>query len=219
MRTQFGVWLLRLIRYDRLLLAALVLGLLTGPANAQSTRPVPPSTLQAILAGPLPTPPAGAAQADVTVIEYFDYDCPVCRRLEPELRKLIASDPNVRVVRKDWPVFGDASKYAAYCSFAAARDGKYQVAHDALIASHQDLDSKKDVQTVLRAAGFDVKRLEADIALHAKEYGEVLSRNQREAAALGLRGTPGLIVANQLVPGGIDYAQLEQLVTQASARR
>jgi protein-disulfide isomerase len=193
--------------------------LFAGLGAAQGTREIPPTTLNAILAAPLPTPPSGADHAGVTVVEYFDYDCPVCRRLEPELRQLLARDARVRLVRKDWPVFGEASVYAAYCTFAAARQGKYQVAHDALIASRQDLDSKDDVRAVLRAAGFDIQKLDADITLHEKEYADVLSRNQREAKALGLRGTPGLIVGNQLVPGALDYPQLEQRVTQASAQR
>jgi protein-disulfide isomerase len=207
------------IQLRRVLLSALILTLLTNHAIAQSARPVAPSVLQAMLAGPLPTPTAGAAQGDVTVIEYFDYDCPVCRHLEPELRKLVAKDPQVRLVRKDWPVFGEASEYAAYCSYAAAREGRYQAAHNALIASRQDLDSKQVVQMVLRAAGFDVQNLDADIQLHAKEYGNVLARNRREAAALGLQGTPGLIVGSQLVPGGVDDPELARLVAQARTNR
>jgi protein-disulfide isomerase len=203
----------------RLLLSVLTLTLFTDIANAQSTRPVPPATMQAILAGHLSTPGAGAAQGEVTVVEYFDYDCPVCRHLEPELHKLLASDPKVRVVHKDWPVFGEASDYAAYCSFAAARQGRYQAAHDALIASRMDLDSKEDVQTALKAAGFDVRRLDADIQSHAKEYSDALARNRREAAALNLQGTPGLIVGSQLVLGGIDYPGLERLVAQARTSR
>jgi len=206
------------VQLGRLLLSVVVLTLLTDIANAQSTRRVPPATMQAILAGHL-TARAGAAQGEVTVVEYFDYDCPVCRHLEPELRRLLASDSRVRVVHKDWPVFGEASDYAAYCSFAAAREGRYQAAHDALIASRMDLDSKEDVQTVLRTAGFDVQSLNADIESHAKEYNDVLARNRRETAALGLQGTPGLIVGSQLVLGGIDYPGLERLVAQARASR
>jgi protein-disulfide isomerase len=202
-----------------LLLSVLMLTLLTDIANAQSTRRVPPAMMQAILAGQLPTPRSGAAQGEVTIVEYFDYDCPVCRHLEPELRKLLANDPKVRVIRKDWPVFGEASEYAAYCSYAAAREGRYEAAHAALIASRMDLDSKEDVQKALRTAGFDVQRLNADIQLQAKEYRDVLTRNRRETAALGLQGTPGLIVGNQLVLGGIDYPGLERLVAQARKSR
>lgn len=207
------------IKLGRLLLAALAVALLANQANAQDTRPVPKSTLQAILEGGLTTPPAGALRGDVTVVEYFDYNCPGCRHLEPQLRKLIAADPKVRLIRKDWPVFGDASEYAAYCSYAAARQGKYAAAHDALISSARDLDSRQDVRDVLRAAGFDVRKLDADIQSHAREYGHVLARNRRETAALGLRGTPGLIIGDQLVLGSMDFQVLERLVAQARAAR
>ena len=203
----------------RLLLSVLMITCLTNIANAQGTRRVPPATLQTILAGQLPTPRAGADHWDITLVEYFDYDCPVCRHLEPELRKLLASDPKVRVVHKDWPVFGEASEYAAYCSFAAAQEGIYQAAHDALIGSRKDLDSREHVKAVLRAAGFDLRKLDADIQSHAKEFSDVLARNRRETASLGLQGTPGLIVGNQLVLGGIDYPGLERLVAQARTSR
>jgi protein-disulfide isomerase len=184
-------------------------------AHAQGLHRVAPAALAAILAEPLVTPPSGSPRGDVIVVEYFDYNCPVCRGIEPQLRKLVDSDSEVRLIHKDWPVFGDASVYAAYCSFAAAREGKYATAHDALIRSKRDLDSKEDVQQVMREAGFDLKKIDADIALHQREYSAVLARNQQETAALGLRGTPGLIVGDQLVPGGLDYPQLERLVSQA----
>jgi protein-disulfide isomerase len=200
-----------------LLLPALLFALVASTANAQTTQAVPATALQAILASPLPTPASGAAQPDVTVVDYFDYNCPTCRELEPELRKLLTHDPKVRLVHKDWPIFGEASEYAAYCSFAAAREGKYDLAHDALITSRVDLDSKEQVRSVLRTAGFDLKKLDADIALHQKEYSDVLKRNQRETAGLGLHGTPGVIVGNQVVLGNIDYARLEGLVAQARA--
>jgi protein-disulfide isomerase len=196
-------------------IASLLLAVVISLADAQGVHRVSPDALAAILADPLATAPTGSSQGDITVVEYFDYNCPVCRRIESQLRKLVVSDPKVRLIRKDWPVFGDASIYAAYCSFAAARDGKYAIAHDALIGSRRDLDSKEDVRQVMREAGFDLKKIDADIALHEREYSAVLARNQRETAALGLRGTPGLIVGDQLVPGGLDYPQLERLVFQA----
>lgn len=195
-------------------IASLLLAVLMSSADAQSVHRVAPAALAAILADPLATPPTGSSKGDVTVVEYFDYNCPICRRIEPQLRKLLASDPKVRLVHKDWPVFGDASVYAAYCSFAAARYGKYAIAHDALIGSRMNLDSQEAVQEVMREAGFDLKKIDADVALHEREYNAVLARNQNETAALGLRGTPGLIVGDQLVPGGLDYPQLERLVSQ-----
>lgn len=202
------------IRKMRIVLSWLLALAIVSP-GAQAVEAVPAATVKAIVAEPLVTPVTGAAHGDVTVVEYFDYNCPVCRHLEPQLRKLVLADPQVRLIRKDWPVFGDASVYAAYCVFAATRLGKYAAAHDALIGSAKDLDSKEDVQQVLRDAGFDLHRIDADIAAHASEYAAVLARNKREAAELGLRGTPGLIIGNQLAPGGMDAAQLKSLVQRA----
>jgi protein-disulfide isomerase len=188
-------------------------------ADAQGIRQVPPATLAAILSQPLLTPPSGSSKGDVTVVEYFDYNCPICRQIEPQLRKLLANESRVRLIHKDWPVFGDASAYAAYCSFAAARQGRYEVAHDALIGSKQDLDSKEDVRKVMREAGFDLQKIDADISIHEQEYARMLERNRQETIALRLRGTPGLIIGDQLVPGGLQYSQLVTLVAQARNHR
>ena len=184
-------------------------------AGAQTTRSVAPATWQSVLASPRATPPVGAAKGDVTIVEYFDYNCPDCRALDPKVHQLLASDPNVRVIRKDWPVFGDVSQYAAYCSYAAAREGKYQLAHDALISSKQDLDKKEDVQSVMRAAGFDMKKIDADIAQHEKEYSAIISADEHETEVLGLKGTPGVVINGKVVSGSIDYARLVNLVADA----
>jgi protein-disulfide isomerase len=119
------------------------------------------------------------------------------------------------LVRKDWPIFGDGSAYAAYASFAALRAGRYQAAHDALIGSSGDLDTKADVLAVLKAAGLDATKIDSDVMIHQKEYADDIARVRREADSLGLHGTPGLIVGNQLVLGGkTDSACLERLVAR-----
>jgi protein-disulfide isomerase len=187
-------------------------------AIAQTTRPVSPVTWQAVLTSPRATPTVGAAKGDVTIVEYFDYNCPDCRALDPKVRQLLASDASVRVIRKDWPVFGDVSEYAAYCSYAAAREGKYQTAHDALIGSKQDLDKKEDVRNVMRAAGFDMKKIDADIAQHEKEYSAIISADEHETEVLGLKGTPGVVINGKGVSGSIDYARLTSLVAAARQR-
>jgi protein-disulfide isomerase len=180
-------------------------------AAGEATRPVSRSSVDALLAPPLATPASGDPKAKVTVVEFFDYQCPICRGIEPDLKKLVDQDHNVRIVHKDLPVFGAASQYAAYCSFAAARLGKYEMAHDALIASHIRLETSDAVRSVLSGAGFDVKSLDADIAQHEREYATVLARNRREATALGIKGTPGVIVGTQVVKGSIDYDRLARL--------
>ena len=75
----------------------------------------------------------GARNPDVTIVEYFDYNCPYCKRVVPTFRELIAGDPKLAIVYKDWPVLGETSAYAARCALAARWQGKYLVAHDALL--------------------------------------------------------------------------------------
>src|SRR6202021_386969 len=76
----------------------------------------------------------GARDADVIVVEYFDYNCPYCKQLVPTLHALLAQEPKIAILYKDWPILGDVSVYAASCALAAGYQGKYQAAHDALIS-------------------------------------------------------------------------------------
>jgi protein-disulfide isomerase len=195
--------------------AALVLSSLSG---AQESRTVPPSTLAAVLTSSQNTASAKPEIGDVTLVEYFDYNCPSCRELEPKLRKLLAANSHLHLIRKDWPIFGDGSVYAAYCSLAATTEGDYSRVHGALIASKRDLDTPADVLATLRASGVDIPRIQSAIAHNHKAYDELLARTRTEAQALGLRGTPGIIVGNQLVIGGADYQQLQNLITRIRQR-
>jgi protein-disulfide isomerase len=198
---------------SQILAVTLAAGFTLNLANAanEGTRSIPKSSVDALLAPPLASPASGNQDAKVTVVEFFDYQCPICRGIAPDLKRLVLSDHNVRIVHKDLPVFGEVSKYAAYCSYAAARMGKYQAAHDALIGSHVRLESKEAVHKVLTDAGFEMKALDADIAQHEREYASVIARNEHEAMLVGVHGTPGVIVGNRLVQGSIDYDRLEQL--------
>lgn len=207
------------IRPHRVGVWALVALWSVNVASAQETRTVEAAQLAAMLQEDTHVRAnAPHAQGEVTVVEYFDYNCPVCRALEPDLHKLLATDKKVRLIRKDWTIFGDGSVYAAYASFAAAGQHKYAAAHDALIASSKDLDTREDVLSVLKQAGFDAAKVDSDVTAHAKRYAARLARVRREAEALGLHGTPGLIVGNQLVVGGkTDYARLQRLVAAARA--
>lgn len=176
---------------------------------------VSPAGLAAILKTPLRPPPLGNPAGDVTVVEYFDYNCPTCRQSAPALEELLARDSRVRLIFKDWPIFGAVSAYAAYCSFAAAELGQYQTAHQALIGSRDRLGSNDQVDSALREAGLDVAALRALIQQHQRDYSATLSRNEAEANALGLPGTPGFLIGDQLIARGLTADRLRQLVDRA----
>jgi protein-disulfide isomerase len=198
----------------RIIFAALAYAMLLGAAEA----PVALISLagqQQMLANP-GTEPVGARQPDVVIVEYFDYNCPFCKNMVPALRGVLAQDPKVQVVYKDWPILSAVSKYAAASALAAGWQGKYLAAHDALI-SGPHLTQNGQVDAILQSAGVNLDALNKDRAGHAREIAALLARNDQEAHALTLQGTPGIVVGRQLVFGIVDQGQLQQLV--ASARK
>jgi protein-disulfide isomerase len=156
----------------------------------------------------------GARKPDVTIVEYFDYNCPYCKKLVPALLALLAQDPKVAVVYKDWPILGPVSAYAASSALAAGWQGKYLVAHDALISGPR-LSQNDQADSILQRAGVNMDTLKKDRVTHAKEIAELLARNDEEAHALTLEGTPGLVIGRQLVPGIADLGTLKQLVANS----
>ena len=90
-------------------------------------------------------PALGNPKGDVTIVEYFDYQCPYCRKVDPELMRVAQEDGKVRVVFKDWPIFGAASTYAAKMALASKYQNKYPEAHKALISAKSKL-----TETVVR---------------------------------------------------------------------
>jgi protein-disulfide isomerase len=203
----------------RRLLALLgVLAGLLGPVQALPAQPVAPQALAAVTALPL-LPAAGTAHPDVVIVEYFDYNCPYCREMAPELDKLLHADARVQIVFKEWPILGDTSVYAARSALAANWQGKYLVAHNALIRASRDLERNADVDAVLRAAGVDLGRLAADRRIHANEIDALLARSVRETHVLGLQGMPGLLVGRQLVSSSQSLAQLQELVARSRSGR
>jgi protein-disulfide isomerase len=177
---------------------------------AEDLGPVSKSAAVAILRNP-GTPPAGAKYADVILVEYFDYNCPFCKKLAPALQALIQADPKVSLVYKDWPILSDVSRYAARAALASGWQGKYLVAHDVLMgASH--LASNAQVDALLRAAGIDMQKLKQASDAHGAEIDVLLRRNDTEVRALGVRGTPGLLVGRHIINGVYDLTGLQQAV-------
>lgn len=192
--------------------------LLVTFASAQDIRDIQLVTLEGqkqMLTKP-GTEPVGARKPDVTIVEYFDYNCPFCKTIVPTLQALLAQDSKIAILYKDWPVLGPVSAYAASSALAAGWQGKYLVAHDALISGPR-LAQNEQVDSILQKAGVNMDSLGKDRAKHAKEIAALLARNDAEAHALTLDGTPGLVVGLQLVPGIVNLSFLRQLV--ATARR
>jgi protein-disulfide isomerase len=197
----------------RTFLGALACALLLGVAFAQDVQIITRAGQKQMLANP-GTQAAGARTPDVTIVEYVDYNCPYCKKLVPTLQALLAQDAKIAVIYKDWPILGDVSVYAASSALAAGWQGKYLVAHDALISGPR-LAQNEQVDSILQTAGVNMDALKKDRVSHATEIAALLERNDEEAHALTLKGTPGIVVGRQLLPGITDLSNLQQLVANS----
>jgi protein-disulfide isomerase len=199
-------------RQARVLVLLLVQALvLVHPSFADTPQSnVSPDTQRRILLDP-GAPVLGSDRPDVTVVEYFDYNCPFCKALSPAFHPLVANDHAVAVLYKEWPIFGGVSIYAAESALAAGYQGKYLQAHDALISAPR-LAEKKQVDSALTIAGIDIARLQADLKAHRESIESVLARDDSEARELGLHGTPGILVDRRVTSGISDLKSLQSAV-------
>jgi protein-disulfide isomerase len=161
-------------------------------------------------------PALGNPKGDLTVVEYFDYQCPYCKKMAPELAQLAREDGSLRLVLKDWPIFGEISKSAAKLVLAAKYQSKYAEAHDALIGADRKL-TEANISEVLAKAGVDVAVATADLQAHQKSIDDLLARNGAQAEAFDFPGTPGFIVGTFRVPGVVEMKVFKQIVTDARA--
>ena len=136
------------------------------------------------------------------------------QEVRPDLAHLLAEDHKIAIVYKDWPILGDVSVYAAKAAVAARWQGKYLAAHDALMSASR-LMRNDQVEATLKRAGIDLATLKKDLASHAADIDALLARNDAEAHALHLRGTPGIVIGRELLPGIVDANGLKQLVADS----
>ena len=161
-------------------------------------------------------PVLGNPQGDLTVVEYFDYRCPYCKKYEPEIAQVVRDDGKIRLVLKDWPIFGAVSKSAAQLALAAKYQSKYQEAHEALIGAQEKL-SDANIPELLAKAGVDVEKAKQDLQAHQKIIEDVLVHNNAQADAFGFQGTPGFIIGFFRVPGVVEMKVFKQIIADARA--
>ena len=159
-------------------------------------------------------PVLGNPGGDVTVVEFFDYQCPFCKRGHPDLMAEVEADGNVRLVMKDWPIFGGASVLASQLVLGAVEEGTYVAAQAALMATPARL-SEDDVRDTLAAAGLDPAAMLAAYRQDRDRWDGLMDHNSQQAAALGLQGTPAFIIGQNLLPGALDRDRLRTAIAAA----
>ncbi|MEX2616510.1 MAG: DsbA family protein [Alphaproteobacteria bacterium] len=160
------------------------------------------------------TPEMGNAKGDVTVVEFFDYQCGYCKQVFPTFMNVLNSDRNIRVLWKELPILGPVSVFASRAAMAADKQGKYFEYHVALMEMKGRLTEDRVMETA-HAVGLDMKRLIADMASPAIE--QYLSETLELAQSLGINGTPAFLIGDQLVPGAVGEDKLRELIALARA--
>lgn len=162
--------------------------------------------------GAIEEPYAGAwignPKGDVTLVEYYDYNCGFCRATLPVLQKLVDEDPNLRIVFKELPVLSAESRVAARAALAAAKQNKFKLFHDALYAAGPVSDAS--IASAARASGVDLSAVPDDADATIRDNLEV-------AAKLGITGTPSWVVGDQVLTGALPIDQLQSAIARARA--
>lgn len=167
----------------------------------------------------------GNPKGSVTIVEFFDYQCIHCKKMSPTIDGLIKKDSDLRVIYKEFPIFGKSSDMASRVALAAGMQGKYQAMHDALMNIDKRLDDKL-VMDAAKSVGLNMDKLKKD--MDSKEVTDILDANRQLAEKLHLMGTPAFIVAStpdgkfktgsepSFIPGAASEESLQELIKKAA---
>ncbi len=156
----------------------------------------------------------GNPDGDITLVEFFDYNCGYCKRAMPDLTALLETDKNLRVVLKEFPILTEGSVESAKASIAAANQDRYLEFHAELLGFHGTNDSASAMQ-VAEVLGLDLEQFESDMA--APETLKILSETKTLATNIGIEVTPAYIIGTTLVPGAIGLEGLRQVIAETRA--
>ena len=159
-------------------------------------------------------PVLGNPEADITIVEFFDYRCGYCKNVFANMVKVLEESSNVRFVLKEFPILGPESLIASRASLAVWRThkDKYQAFHAALLKSRAGIPKAKiyDIATKL---GIDTKQLKKDII--DPNIDRILNKNRRLAEDLNINGTPVFVVGNKIIPGALSLDAIRKIISAA----
>lgn len=153
----------------------------------------------------------GNKKGDITVVEFFDYNCPYCRQALKDIVKLLDEDKNVHVVLKEYPILGEASQKASLAALAARKQGKYMEYHQALLNAKGRINDKA-IEDIAKQVGLDVKKLKKDMA--SDEVKGELQKNIDVGIKLGINGTPTFIFNDQVIPQVLPFDAMKSLIAK-----
>jgi protein-disulfide isomerase len=166
---------------------------------------------RAVIEAPFAGAWQGSANPDVTLVEFFDYSCGYCRQSRPDIERLIAEDPKLRIVYRELPILGADSVKAAQLSLAVAKLSGYATFHHTVFSTGRPTDAVVDA--AIKAAGLDPATVRQ--GANAPDILKEIENNMRLQRALALSGTPSWVVGDKLINGAVGYNELKAAVAEA----
>lgn len=183
------------------------------PAMGQTTdraNPMPEELRRALEREPT-SPVLGNPDGNITLTEFFDYNCPHCKKMVGTMQQIVSADPQLRVVLREWPVFGPGSEFAAKVSLAALDQRKYWQLHSAML-SMKDRAEEPSVMRAVRSVGLDEAKLRAD--MDSQRVTDNLANTSLLADHMGLMGTPTFICGDEAYFGELSLSKLRDLIAR-----
>jgi protein-disulfide isomerase len=156
----------------------------------------------------------GNPKGNVVVVEFMDYNCGWCKKSMSEISTLLTTDPNLKVVFKEFPIFGEHSEYAARAALAAAQQGKYWELHQAMF-SHDGQVTTEVVNQLAESIGLDMAKLQS--AIGSKEVGAQIAANLQLGRNLAINGTPAFVIDDQVYGGYLQLDAMTEAVAEVRA--
>ncbi len=154
---------------------------------------------------------AGNEDGDVTIVVFYDYNCGFCKQVPGILTRLMEEDKNLRVVFKELPILAESSEFASKAAMAAMRQGKFIEFHRAMMENNRRIDEEL-VIAIATEVGLDEATLIKDMADPAIEAN--LQMTQALVRNIGISGTPGFVIGNEIVAGFKPYDELKEIIAE-----
>jgi protein-disulfide isomerase len=151
---------------------------------------------------------------NISIIEFFDYNCGYCKKTNPVIEALIKADPKVRIIYKEFPILGQASEDLSTVALAVniVDPSSYKKFHDALMNS--SAASKEDALKIAKNLGLDVSKIEGTLKSHKEKISAMINANRTLGSTIGVNGTPGFIIGEELIPGALALEALQQKISE-----
>ncbi len=180
-------------------------------AQREHQQKVLSSLKEQIIKGPM-TPVFGNPKGDVTLVEFFDYQCGYCKRAFPGVMEVVESDKNLRFVLKEFAILSPVSEVAAKAALASQNQGKYMEFHKKMMSLRGALTEDKIMKTA-ESVGLDTVQLKKD--MQSEKVSAEISSTREMARNLGINGTPGFIIGDQVIPGAVSPDALKEAIAKA----